>query len=88
MASLHRLVKDSKKLANGSLSWMLKGMLDNSKENEGNVIPLTGNDSIQFMVFVMHAYARDPCDKANQPNVPNLRIMPATKTADCGVSSN
>jgi hypothetical protein len=59
----------------------------------GDVISLTGVDGIQFKVWVMHAFANDVSeidegDNESGPRLPLLRIMPATKAADCGVSSN
>ncbi len=63
--------------------------------NSSEVIPLTGDEGLQFKVFIMHAFANDN----ESPNevvggnagtislLPNLTIMPATKVADCGESS-
>ncbi len=63
--------------------------------NSGEVIPLTCDDSIQFKVFTMHAFANDnksPDEEVGGNGGPishllNLTIMPDTKVADCGVSS-
>jgi len=58
------------------------------------VIPLTGDDRLQFKVHMMHAFSQDADEIANiivesdpMSLLPNLKIMPATKAADCGVSS-
>jgi hypothetical protein len=63
--------------------------------NMDEVIPMTGDEGLQFKVFTMHAFANNFKDshKGISVNVgttsvlPNLEIMPATKAADCGVSS-
>jgi hypothetical protein len=57
---------------------------------------MTGDDGIQFKVFAMHAFSHDS-NQINQNDffkgeslsslIPNLWIMPATKAANCGVSS-
>ncbi len=72
----------------------MEGVLEKC-EVSGDVISLTGDDGIQFKVWVMHAFANDISDndgsgseEGNGPSLPLLRIMPATKAADCGVSSN
>ena len=62
----------------------------------GRVISFTGDDGLQSKVHIMRAWARDlddvPVheDEFGDPGdeLPNLLIMPATKAADCGVSSN
>ncbi len=64
--------------------------------DDGEVIPMTGDDGIQFKVFAMHAFSHDS-NQINPTNfiegaslsslIPNLWIMPATKVADFGVSS-
>ena len=65
----------------------------NTAQTEGEVIPLTGDDGLQFRVYTIHAFAQN-VDKITDTIVkldcmlllPNLKIMPATKAADCGVS--
>jgi hypothetical protein len=73
----------------------MEGALKKS-ENSRDVISLTGDDGIQMKVTIMHAFANDLTtmdeseliDGLEGPRLPNLRIMPATKAADCGVSSH
>ncbi len=75
---------------------VMEGVLEASSENDGEVIPIFGDDGIQFKVFAMHAFS-DDSNQINQNNffegeslsslIPNLWIMPATKAADCRVSS-
>ena len=62
--------------------------------NDGEVIPLTGNGGLQFKVYTMHTFSQAADDLADEivefdpmSLLPNLKIMPATKAADCGVSS-
>ena len=56
----------------------------------GMVIAMTGDDGVQMKVFTMHAFAleHDYETMGEHPILPNLVMMPATKAADCGVSSN
>ena len=66
---------------------------------EGEVIPLTGGNGIMDKVFVMDAFGRLASEIDNNPGdpnavddpmyyaLPNLVVMPATSTANCGVSS-
>ncbi len=87
---------NSKRSALGLISDAMEGMLEVSSENDGEVIPMTGDDGIQFKVFPMHAFSHDS-NQINQNDffegeslsslIPNLWIMPATKVANCGVSS-
>jgi len=83
---------NSKQQALGSITDSMEGVLEKRKIN-GEVIPMTGDDGIQFKVWVMHAFANDICADGDEdngqdtPHLPLLRIMPATKAADCGVSS-
>ena len=61
---------------------------------DGEVIPLTGDNGLQFKVFTMHAFSQD-VDGIDDSTfildcmslLSNLKIMPATKAADCRVSS-
>ena len=87
---------NSKQQAIGPINQTMEGVLQKCKVN-GDVIPMTGNDSVQFKVWVMHAFRNDlpgvdemdmsdGDDGGNHPRLPNLRIMPATKLANCGVS--
>jgi hypothetical protein len=75
---------------------VMGNVLGKSKKNNGEVIPLTGDNGLQMKVFTMHAFARNIADDIDQSIdgdncitslLPNLMIMPATKAADCGVSS-
>ena len=93
---------NSKTLAMGSLTMALENMLKKCKESwhrmghdsfiPGRVISFTSDDGLQSNVFVMRAWALDMSDMSDPDNIdqelPNLLIMPATKAADCGVSSN
>ncbi len=62
----------------------------------GCVISFAGDDGLQSKVHIMRAWAHDVDDVPVHENefgdagdeLPNLLIMPATKAADCGVSSN
>ncbi len=74
---------NSKQQALGGIMSAMELVIDRSPNNE-EVIPLTGNDGLQFKAFTMHAFA----DDSSNPMLPNLRIMPATRAADCGVSSH
>ena len=84
---------NSKQQAVGSISAAMESVLENSS-NDREVIPLTGEDELQFKVFTMHAFSQD-VDGIDDSIVvsdctlllPRLKIMPATKAADCGVSS-
>jgi hypothetical protein len=85
---------NSKQQALGAITDSMEGVLDKCKI-DGEAIPLTGDDGIQFKVWVMHAFANETtvmdCDEdngQNGPALPLLWIMPATKAADCGVSSH
>ncbi len=49
---------------------------------------MTGNSGLQFKVFTMHACAGDINAADYRGTLPNLRIMPATKAANCGVNSH
>jgi hypothetical protein len=84
---------NSKQQAVGSISAAMESVLGNSSNN-GEVIPLTGEDGLQFKVFNMHAFSQevDGIDDSNVVSdrtslLPKLKIMPATKAADCRVSS-
>jgi hypothetical protein len=80
----------------GLISDAMEGVLEALSENDGEVIPMTGDNGIQFKVFAMHTFSHDS-DQINPNNfiegeslssfLPNLWIMPARKVADCGVSS-
>jgi hypothetical protein len=65
--------------------------------NQGDVIVMTGDNGIQYKVFTMHAFAHDNVGNNKDDSgdgggkyslLPSIRIMPATKGADCGISSN
>ena len=84
---------NSKQQAVGSISAAMESVLEKSP-NDGEVIPLTGDDGLQFKVYTMHAFSQeadaiaDTIDESDPMSLlPNLKIMPATKAADCGVSS-
>ena len=84
---------NSKQQAVGSISAAMESVLENSP-NDGDVIPLTGDDGLQFKVFTMHAFSQDidgidgSILVSNRTLLlPQLKIMPAAKAADCGVSS-
>ena len=84
---------NSKQQAVGSISAAMESVLEKSP-NDGEVIPLTGDDGLQFKVYTMHAFSQeadaiaDIIDESDPMSLlPNLKIMPATKAADCGVSS-
>jgi hypothetical protein len=57
------------------------------------VIPITGDDGLQFKVFVMHAFAQNYKESAARAYedgtaiLPKLLIIPASSAANCGVSS-
>jgi hypothetical protein len=73
-----------KQQALGGITSAMESVI-NCSPNNGEIIPLiTGDDGLQFKVLTMHAFA----DNSSNPMLPNLRIMPATKAADCGVSSH
>jgi hypothetical protein len=63
--------------------------------NSSEVIPLTSDGGIQFKVFTMPAFLNDNKSPDGEVGgnggsislIPNLTLMPATKVADCGVSS-
>jgi hypothetical protein len=65
----------------------MQSIIANSK-NTREVIPMTGNGSLQFKVFTMHAFASDVDADTYPGTLPNLRIMPATNATECGVSSH
>ena len=85
---------NSKQQAVGSISATMESVLENSPNN-GDVIPLTGDDGLQFKVFTMHAFSQGGIDGVDDSILvsdttrllPKLKIMPATKAADCGVSN-
>ena len=84
---------NSKQQAVGFISAAMESVLETSP-NDGEVIPLTGDDGLQFKVYTMHAFSQeadaiaDTIDESDPMSLlPNLKIMPATKAADCGVSS-
>jgi superfamily II DNA helicase RecQ len=84
---------NSKQQAIGAITEAMERVLKSCSIN-GDVISLTGDDGVQFKVWVMHAFGYDHSEVSdtmaddNCPPLPNLRIMPATKAADCGVSSH
>jgi hypothetical protein len=63
--------------------------------DSGEVIPLTGDDGLQFKDFTMHAFANDNESRDEEVGgnggpislLPNLTIMLATKVVDRDVSS-
>ena len=84
---------NSKEQAVGTISAAMESMLEQSP-NYREVIPLTGNNGLQFKVYTMHSFSQAADDLADEivefdpmSLLPNLKIMPATKAADCGVSS-
>jgi hypothetical protein len=85
---------NSKKQAMVSIAAAMETVLERSP-NTGKMIPMTGDDGLQFKVFTMHAFANDYNDSqtgigfdlGTTSVLPTLVIMPATKAADCGVSS-
>jgi hypothetical protein len=84
---------NSKQQAVCTISAAMESVLEQSP-NDGEVIPLTSDDGLQFKVYTMHAFSQAADDLADEIVVsdpmsllPNLKIMPATKAADCGVSS-
>ena len=84
---------NSKQQAIGSISAAMESVLENSP-NDGEVIPLTRDDGLQFQVLTMCAFSRD-VDGIDYSNgvldctllLPKLKIMVATKAAGCRVSS-
>jgi hypothetical protein len=62
----------------------MKSMLEQNP-NDGEVIPLTSNGGLQFKVYTMHTFSQAADDLADE--IVESEIMPATKAADCGVSS-
>ncbi len=85
---------NSKKQALGTITNAMENVIQQSP-NFSEVIPLTGDDGLQFKVFTMHAFVNnnESPDEEVAGNggpfslLPNLTIMPATKAADFGVSS-
>jgi hypothetical protein len=65
----------------------MQAIIANSK-NTRKIIPMTSSNVLQFKVFTMHAFASDVDADNYSGTLPNLRIMPAMKAADCGVSSH
>ncbi len=57
--------------------WRSEGLSDTFQS--GKVIPMTGDDRLQFKVFTMHAFAKE-CNGLDKrdPILQNLVIMPAT----------
>ena len=63
--------------------------------NSGKVMPMTGEDGLQFKDITMYTFMSitDDFDELEDDVggtlslLPNLKIMPATKAADCGMSS-
>jgi superfamily II DNA helicase RecQ len=58
---------NSKQQALGGITSVMESVINRSRNN-GKVIPLTGNDGLQFKVFTMHAFA----DDSSNPMLPNL----------------
>jgi len=90
---------NSKTSAMGPLTKAFENMLEKSEASwrangiddflPGRVIPFTGDDGLQSKVHIMRAWAHNYDDGDDiDDDLPNLLIMPATKAADCGVSSN
>jgi hypothetical protein len=90
---------NSKTSAMGSLTKALENMLEKCEASwrasgdddfiPGRVISFTGDDGLQSKVHIMRAWAHSYIDGDDtDQELPNLLIMPATKAADCGVSSN
>jgi hypothetical protein len=84
---------NSKQQAMGSITNVMESVIRTSP-NQGDVIAMTGDNGIQFVVFTMHAFAhdnvgnnKDDCGTGGGEYslLPNIRIMPATKAADCGI---
>ena len=87
---------NSKQQAMGSITNVMESVIRTSP-NQGDVIAMTGDNGIQYIVFTMYAFAHDNMgnDKDDSGDrggkyslLPNIRIMPATKAADCGIGSN
>jgi hypothetical protein len=87
---------NSKQQAIESITNAMESVIRTSP-NQGDVIGMTGDNGIQYKVFTMYAFAHDNVgnDKDDSGDrggkyslLPNIRIMPATKAADCGVSSH
>jgi hypothetical protein len=84
---------NSKQQAVCSISAAMEFVLEKSP-NDGKVIPLTGDDGLQFKAYTMHTFSQeadaiaDTIDESDPMSLlPNLKIMPATNAADCRVSS-
>ncbi len=87
---------NSKKQAMGATMAAMESILEHSP-NTGDIMLLTGDDGIQMKVYTMHAFVKmfnddesvdgDSGTSSASSILPNLVIMPATKAADCGVSS-
>ncbi len=83
---------NSKMKAQGSLSDACDKVLEYAK-SDGVVIPITGDDGLQFKVFVMHAIAQNYEENVARAledrtvSLPKLMIMPATSAANYGVSN-
>ncbi len=87
---------NSKKQAMGATTAAMESVLEKS-QNPGEVMSLTGEDRIQMKVYTMHTFTKmvnddesilgDSRTSSASSTLPNLVIMPATKAADCEVSS-
>jgi hypothetical protein len=78
--------------AQGTLTDVCEKVLEYVK-SDGEEIPITGDDGLQFKVFVMHAFAQNYEESAARAleegsvALPKLMIMPATSATNWGVSS-
>jgi hypothetical protein len=85
---------NSKKQAAVAIAAAMESLLEHGS-NTGKVIPMTENNGLQFKVFTIHVFTNNFNDsyqsvgvnRGTASIVPNLLIMPATKAADCSVSS-
>jgi superfamily II DNA helicase RecQ len=75
---------NSKRKAEESISPMAIKVLESSGV-DGEVMALTGDSGLMEKMFIMEAFSL-PVDADPRPDVPNVKIMPATAAANCGVS--
>ena len=86
---------NSKQQAEGAITKMAEDVLAKSENRHAEVLALTGGDGLQMKIMTTHAFARNITEDVDDVEddgdavrlLPRLLIMPATKAADCGVSS-
>ena len=83
------LYTNSKAIAEGTLTKMAQTFIDSIAELTGVAIALTGDCGIMMKTFLMAAFCGKSEDQTTEDDMelPNVLIMPATKSANCGLSS-